>query len=128
MAIILTNSGSRTFFPGNVAGTEASGGQCDTDVMVSASGGYGRFYGTTPIAQPSSYTQTYSTTASKTNPNMTASNPPAGGIGATVGAYNTATHRDAMITSLTNVIADVTDLKKLVNSVIDDLQALGLFQ
>ena len=71
------------------------------------------------------YTQTYST-ASKTVPNATASNPPAGGTGATQGAYDTSAHRDAMITSLTNCIADVAALKQVVNALIDDLQALGL--
>jgi len=83
------------------------------------------FFNATPVVQPTAYTQTYST-ASKTVPAATASNPPAGGTGATAGAYDTAVNRDAMITSLTNNIADVLALKKVVNSLIDDLQALGL--
>jgi hypothetical protein len=84
-------------------------------------------FGATPVVQPSAYTQTYSTT-SRTVPNATASNPPAGGTGATAGAYNTAANRNLMITSLTNNIADVAELKKVVNSLIDDLQALGIIQ
>jgi hypothetical protein len=85
------------------------------------------FYGVAAVTRPSAYIQTYAT-ASKTNPAMTASNPPAGGTGTAAGGYDTAAHRDSMITSLTNVIADVTTLKQLINSVIDDLQALGLLQ
>lgn len=83
------------------------------------------FYNATPVVRPSAYTQTY-TTASKTVPNATASNPPAGGTGATAGAYNNATNRDLMITSLTNCITDVDNLRKVVTQLIDDLQALGL--
>jgi hypothetical protein len=83
------------------------------------------FYNITPVTRPTAYTQTYAT-ASKTVPAATASNPPAGGTGATEGAYDTAVNRDAMITSLTNNIADVLALKKVVNALIDDLQALGL--
>lgn len=83
------------------------------------------FYNVTPVVQASAYTQTYST-ASKTVPNATASNPPAGGTGATAGAYDTAANRNAMITSLTNNIADVLALKKVVNALIDDLQAIGI--
>jgi len=83
------------------------------------------FYNATPIVRPGAYTQTY-TTAAKTVPNATASNPPAGGTGATAGAYDTASNRNLMITSLTNVIADVDALRKVVTALIDDLQALGL--
>lgn len=85
------------------------------------------FYGVTAAARPAAYTQTYAT-ASRTHNNLTATNPPAGGTGATAGAYDTAAHRDAMITSLTNLIADVTNLKQVVNSIIDDDQTLGLKQ
>jgi hypothetical protein len=76
-------------------------------------------------ASPSTYTQTYST-ALRTVANATASAPPAGGVGATAGAYDTAAHRDEMITSLTANIADVLALKKVVNGLIDDLQSIGL--
>lgn len=83
------------------------------------------FFNATPIVQGSAFTQTYST-ASHTHAAITASNPPAGGTGATAGAYDTAANRNAMITSLTNNIADVANLKQVVNALIDDLQALGL--
>lgn len=83
------------------------------------------FFNATPIVRGTAFTQTYST-ASHTHAAITASNPPAGGTGATAGAYDTAAHRDAMITSLTNNIADVANVKQVLNGLIDDLQALGL--
>ena len=85
------------------------------------------FYNVAPVARPSAYTQTYAT-ADKTHASVTQVTPPAGGSGATAGAYDTAANRDAMITSITAGAADLLDLKQLVNSVIDDLQALGLLQ
>lgn len=39
------------------------------------------------------------------------SNPPAGGTGATAGAYDNATNRDAMIAALTAAIAEIALLK-----------------
>lgn len=77
------------------------------------------------VPKAAAYTQTFST-AARTVPAATASNPPAGGTGTAAGGYDTAGNRDAMITSLTNCIADVAELKKVVNSIIDDLQALQL--
>ncbi len=109
---------------GCIAGSTGTGDGTFQD-MVKVLGNKLGFFNATPIVKPSAYTQTYAT-ASKTVPAATASNPPAGGTGATAGAYDTAAHRDAMITSLTNNIADVLALKKVVNALIDDLQALGL--
>lgn len=71
------------------------------------------------------YTQTYST-AARTVPVATALTPPAGGTGATAGAYDTAVNRDAMIASITATQADLLALKQVVNGLIDDLQALRL--
>lgn len=73
----------------------------------------------------SAYTQTYST-ASKTVPAATQSTPPAGGTGATAGAYDSAANRDLMIASITAAAADILALKKVVTAIIDDLQALEL--
>ena len=83
------------------------------------------FYNATPAAQPSAYTQTYST-AEKTHAAMTSSDMPAGGTGAAAGGWDTAVNRDAAITDFAELRVDVIDLKQLVNAVIDDLQALGL--
>lgn len=93
------------------------------------------FYGATPIVRPSAYTQTYST-ASKTNPNATAATltDNSGGaadttLAAVEATYTQATIRNnfadlaAMVNKLT---ADHLATKKLLNSIIDDLQALGL--
>ena len=85
------------------------------------------FFNVTPVVRATAYTQTYST-AAKTVPAATASNPPAGGTGISAGGYDTAANRNLMITSLTNEIADLLALKKVVNAIIDDLQAYGLFQ
>lgn len=79
---------------------------------------------TTPIACPGAYTQTYAT-ASRTNPNMTATT-----VTDTNGAvgFAAAADRTAVVTAVNNLITDTTDLKKLVNQIIDDLQAYGLLQ
>jgi hypothetical protein len=71
------------------------------------------------------YTQTYAT-AARTVPAATALTPPAGGTGATAGAYDTAGNRDLMIASITATQADLLALKQVVNGLIDDLQAAGL--
>lgn len=55
---------------------------------------------------------------------ITATTPPAGGTGATAGAYDTSAHRDAMITSLTAVIADVTATRAEVVKAHADIDVL----
>ena len=105
------------------------------------------FYGVTPVAQPGAYTQTYAT-ADKTNAAIGATAiaavipaaAPAGGTGTAAGGWDTAANRDAAITTINDLrswivevdadyealLVDVTDAKQLLNSIIDDLQALGL--
>lgn len=106
------------------------------------------FFNAAPAAQPSAYTQTYST-ADKTHANPTATsiaaavpaNPPnVDEDGIAAGGFITRATRVAFVTTVTNLIThnteldldyeallvDVADLKQLVNSVVDDLQALGL--
>ena len=87
--------------------------------------GYLAFYGTAPIAKPSAYTQTYAT-ADKTHAAETSADFPAGGVGTAAGGWDTAANRDAAITRFNALRVDVADVKQLVNSIIDDLQALGL--
>jgi hypothetical protein len=72
------------------------------------------FYGTTAVAQPTAYTQTYST-AAKTNAAVTYVAPSGG---TTVDTQCRA--------SLAQLAADHLASKKLLNALIDDLQALGL--
>jgi len=87
-------------------------------------------------AAGSAYTQTYST-ADKTHADLTAAavagTVEAGGTGAEEGCWDTAAHRNTTITTLgemkttTNaLLVDLTDLKQLFNSIIDDLQAEGI--
>lgn len=97
------------------------------------------FWNVTPVVQPSAYTQTYST-ASKTHPNATAAtltDNTAGTANTTLEALisgvtyatdvaairNNFADLAAMVNKLT---ADNLDLKKVVNQLIDDGQALGL--
>ena len=83
------------------------------------------FHGATAANKADAYTQTYST-AARTVPAATQSTPPAGGTGATAGAYDSAANRDLMIASITAGAADLLALKKVVNALIDDLQEIGL--
>jgi hypothetical protein len=92
------------------------------------------FWNATPIVRPSAYTQTYAT-ADKTHANptataLTAASGTSDGTVADVGAsFNQTTLNNNfkdVATAINAVIVDIADLKQLVNSVIDDLQALGL--
>ena len=97
------------------------------------------FYGIGPIARPSAYTQTYST-ADKThaNPTATALTDNSGGTaGQTLaaitggGAACENATKDAVASladEVNKLIADMADVKQLSNSIIDDLQSLGLVQ
>lgn len=81
------------------------------------------FWGITPIVQPSAYTQTYST-ADKTHATLTSAS-----IGAFTGGvvgFLDAAERDNVRTQVNNIRGDILDVKQLVNSIIDDLQAMGL--
>ena len=55
----------------------------------------------------------------------TALDPPAGGTGATAGAYDNAANRDLMITSLTAVIADIADIRIQFNLLLAELRTEG---
>ncbi len=97
------------------------------------------FYGATPIVQPGAYTQTYAT-ADKTHANVTqnAITAVANVEGATAnnefqdsaGANPTQAEwrvlSKTLKTELNAIKADIADVKGVVNSIIDDLQALGL--
>ncbi len=94
------------------------------------------FYNATPVVQRPAYSQTY-VTADKTHADPTgavvAGTVEVGGTGAAEGAWDTAAHRHTTITtiseiktSVNNLVADMADVKQVVNAIIDDLQALGL--
>lgn len=89
------------------------------------------FYGVTPVARPAAYTQTYST-ADRTLAAYTADNESAAYTGidnAQVGTvYAQLTDLNALRTAYENLRAFVEDLAQHHNSVLDDLQAVGLLQ
>jgi len=69
------------------------------------------------------FTQTFST-ASHTVPATTSLAPPAGGVGAAAGGWDTATNRNLAIASITAIRVDLDSLYKVVTALIDDLQTL----
>ena len=77
-------------------------------------------------ASPSVYTQTYST-ADKTHANSTFGAIAETGVTQTTPyGFATAAQGDAISVELNDLGDDVIDLKQLVNSLIDDLQSIGL--
>jgi len=54
--------------------------------------------------------------------------PPAGGTGAAAGGYDTAANRDLMITSLSNLIVDVADIRTQFNDLLVELRAEGTIE
>jgi len=91
------------------------------------------FWNATPVARQSAYTQTYAT-ADKTHANPTAATlTVADGAGTndnTIGAITADASVIAAVQEIVDevnkLIADVADVKQLVNSVIDDFQTIGL--
>jgi len=81
------------------------------------------FWNATPIVRPSAFTQTYST-ATRTHANLTYSAPAAYGAGAN--GYSTAAMASAVHAAVIALAADLTNLKQVVNALIDDHQAIGL--
>lgn len=77
-------------------------------------------------SQASAYTQTYST-ATKTHNNISSSAvTTTAATNITPYGYTTQAQADAIVTAINAVRTDLTNLKGLVNSIIDDLQAYGL--
>ncbi len=85
------------------------------------------FFGVAPVARASAYTQTFAT-ADKTHAADGSADMPAGGGGTAAGGWDTAANRDQAIAEFAALRVTVDDLKRLVNAVIDDLQAYGLLQ
>lgn len=83
------------------------------------------FYNSTPIIQPSAYTQTYAT-ADKTHAARTAA--AVGDLVATSGGWGASSevNFDKISDAIDKLVADQADTAQIVNSLIDDLQALGL--
>ena len=130
-----------------------AGGSGTITGAITHTGTTAGFYSTTPAARPSAYTQTYST-ADKVHNNLTASDltdntgatpdTTIANVPAAVAALvdTTAASLTSTNTSLTAIgnnisdlaaqhdalLVDVADLKQFINSVVDDLQTLGLLQ
>lgn len=86
------------------------------------------FFGTAPASQAAAYTQTYST-ADRTHANPTASAP--GDLNVTNSSpwgYGSEAEADTVWQTLDALVADLADVKQLVNAIIDDLQSYGLVQ
>lgn len=82
------------------------------------------FFNIGPAARPTGYTQTYATTT-RTHANPTATTPAAYAAGAN--GYSTAAKAQEMRDQIAALVADVANIKQVLNSVIDDQQAYGLF-
>jgi hypothetical protein len=76
------------------------------------------FYGVAPAARPSAYTQTYATAA---RAHAQAAVATTGATNVTPFGYTTAAQANAIPTA-------INELKDLINSIIDDHQANGMFQ
>jgi hypothetical protein len=86
------------------------------------------FFGVTIAARPTAYTQTYST-ADKTHAADGSSDlATTAATQTTPWGFATQAQADNIATQVNLLRATVTDLKQLVNSIIDDGQSLGLFQ
>jgi len=120
-AIVLASAAAVRF---NVLG-DFQGGNATTDLVA--------FHGSTPTDQCAAYTQTYST-ADRTHANPTASTltvtDGAGTNDNTIGAITADASVIAAVQEIVDevnkLIADVADVKQIVNAVIDDLQEKGL--
>jgi len=121
-----------------VAGTQTFSGTVTLSGALDHDGTTVGFYGVTPTTRPTAYTQTYST-ADKTHANPTATALTHSAVGGTAdgtlvdctNSYSEAAVEENFkecATAINAIIVDLADLKQLVNSVIDDLQAIGLLQ
>lgn len=112
---------------GNLTGTAL--GDIEIDGALNHDGTTVGFYGVAPVTRPTAYTQTYAT-ADKTHAAYTPDDESAAYTGidnlqsGTV--YATVADLNALRVAYENLRATTEDAKNLINSVIDDLQALGM--
>lgn len=85
------------------------------------------FFATAPAAQTAAYTQTYAT-ATRTHSNPTAA--AVGDLVATNGGWGASTEAnfDLVHSTIDQLVADMANIKQVVNQVIDDGQTYGLLQ
>lgn len=100
-------------------------GTTEMDGALNHDGATVGFFGTVPAAQTAAYVQTYAT-ADRTHANPTAA--AVGDLVATSGGwgYYTEAAADSVWQTLDALVADMADIKQLVNAIIDDLQLYGL--
>lgn len=72
------------------------------------------------------YTQTYSTADTTVAAATAAAVGTTGATNSSPYGYTTSTQADAIVTTLNALVADVAQLRKVLNSVIDDLQSAGM--
>lgn len=117
----LASGKNLTLLAGNITTDTTTGTKIGTSTTQKLG-----FYNATPVVQPSAYTQTYST-ASKTNPTATAANlSTTASTNTTPYGFATSAQADDIATQVNKMQTDYINLQKLVNSLIDDLQSLGL--
>lgn len=85
------------------------------------------FFGATPIARPSAYTQAYAT-ADKTHDAVTSNDLSLTSTQSTPWGFSSQAEADSIQTEVNALRAELIDLKQFVNAILDDLQALGLLQ
>lgn len=117
-SVDLASGKSITMLAGNIITDTTTGTKIGTGTTQKLG-----FWNVTPIVQPSAFTQTYST-ATKTHSNITATNPAAYAAGAN--GYSTGAMASAVHAEVIALRADIVNIKGVLNSVIDDLQAIGL--
>lgn len=116
-----------------VGGDAVVTGAVEIDGALNHDGTTVGFFGVTPATRPTAYTQTYAT-ADKTHAAPTAAAlTVTDGAGTNDGTIDAITDNASTITAvqeladqINKLVADVADVKQLVNSVIDDLQILGI--
>lgn len=95
---------------------------------IQSSSGTLAFFDATPVARAAAYTQTYAT-ATRTHANLTSTAvATTGATNVTPFGFTTAAQANDIVTQLNAARTDITNLKNLVNSLIDDAQAYGLAQ
>lgn len=103
-------------------------GEAEIDGALNHDGTTAGFFNVTPVTRPTAYTQTYAT-ADKTHANATSADLATTATTTTTPfGFATQAQGDNIATQFNALRADVLDAKQLINSVIDDLQALGLLQ
>lgn len=114
-------------------GTTAAGADLAAGVMIAGAAKNVGFFGVAPVARASAYTQTYATAAKTVTQDADLSGAApfqtANPTGTSQGiAFANEAAWDAFMALLDKLVADSMVTKKVVNAIIDDLQAYGLMQ